>query len=253
MPSKKKTDSKLKTDAEPAPESEVIQTDTGALAPSVEIVRPMITAEQARIAWKEYQELKKVFLDPNLDYQVIQIYQAGKGMVKKPFIKKSGWRKLATAFNISVEIIKEDRKEHTIRDTAGKEIPYFVVEVTAKAVAMNGRYMQATGSCASNERTFSKLEHDIRATAETRAKNRAISDLIGGGEVSAEELEQQVQAKQNQCSVDHSNLPDKVVAAGSKNTGRHYHKCTKCNFWEWIDGGTAETAEEAEKAEELSS
>ena len=31
-------------------------------------------------------------------------------------------------------------------------------------------------------------EHDILATAETRAKNRAISDLVGGGSVSAEEI-----------------------------------------------------------------
>jgi hypothetical protein len=30
--------------------------------------------------------------------------------------------------------------------------------------------------------------HNLIATAETRAKNRAISDLVGGGEVSAEEL-----------------------------------------------------------------
>jgi len=32
-------------------------------------------------------------------------------------------------------------------------------------------------------------EHDVYALAHTRAKNRAIADLIGGGEVSAEEIE----------------------------------------------------------------
>ena len=32
------------------------------------------------------------------------------------------------------------------------------------------------------------MEHDVYATAHTRAKNRAISDLVGGGEVSAEEM-----------------------------------------------------------------
>jgi hypothetical protein len=45
------------------------------------------------------------------------------------------------------------------------------------------------GTCSTTERKFSKPEHDILAIAHTRAKNRAISDLIGLGEVSAEELE----------------------------------------------------------------
>jgi hypothetical protein len=45
------------------------------------------------------------------------------------------------------------------------------------------------GACASNERRFAHLDHDVRATAHTRGKNRAIADLVGGGEVSAEELE----------------------------------------------------------------
>ena len=36
---------------------------------------------------------------------------------------------------------------------------------------------------------FSNPENDVRGTAHTRAKNRAISDLIGAGEVSAEEID----------------------------------------------------------------
>ena len=36
---------------------------------------------------------------------------------------------------------------------------------------------------------FTHAEHDIISTAHTRAKNRAISDIIGTGEVSAEEME----------------------------------------------------------------
>lgn len=215
------------------------------------IVAPMVSAEEAKKAWLAYQELKKAFLDPNLDYQVIQTYQAGKGMVKKPFIKKSGWRKLATAFNLSVEIVKEERRDYEFMEYKDRKTGVvtikagFVVEITAKAIATNGRYMHATGSCASNEREFSKLEHDLRATAETRAKNRAISDLIGGGDVSAEELEQQTIAKQNTCPVDHSNLPDLVVGEGSTNSGRHYHKCTKCNYWKWIDQAKETTQQDA--------
>ena len=35
---------------------------------------------------------------------------------------------------------------------------------------------------------FNNAEHDVLTTAHTRAKSRAIADLVGGGEVSAEEL-----------------------------------------------------------------
>jgi hypothetical protein len=53
----------------------------------------------------------------------------------------------------------------------------------------------ADGYCSADESRFKnakgrqKIENDLRATATTRAKNRAISDLVGMGEVSAEEVE----------------------------------------------------------------
>ena len=91
-------------------ETAIVTKDEGLINSA--IVQPMVSAEQAKKAWVAYQELKKAFLDPNIDYQVINVFVRGKGMIKKPFIKKSGWRKLATAFNLSVEIIKEERKEY---------------------------------------------------------------------------------------------------------------------------------------------
>jgi hypothetical protein len=38
--------------------------------------------------------------------------------------------------------------------------------------------MESSASCSSNERDFNNLNHDVRATAQTRATNRSISDLI---------------------------------------------------------------------------
>ena len=134
------------------------------------------------------------------------------------FIKKSGFRKIATAFNVSVDIVAKERE---IREGV------LTWRVTARATAPNGKSVESIGSCASNESnhmekvadnlsqidahdhysrddddimkvegkwrrlrsTKAVKEHDILATAETRAKNRAISDLVGGGEVSAEELD----------------------------------------------------------------
>ena len=126
------------------------------------------------------------------------------------FITKSGWRKIATAFNVSVEATE---KEKVIEDGVVRW------RVTARAVAPNGKSATGMAMCGSNESNHMEFmakgneekpegdnifkvdghwrrlkdprevdEHNIYATAETRAKNRAISDLVGGGEVSAEEL-----------------------------------------------------------------
>jgi hypothetical protein len=67
-------------------------------------------------------------------------------------------------------------------------------EVWIRAVAPNGQYGDGDGYCSSEEKRFrswrgkQKLENDLRTTATTRAKNRAIADLVGMGEVSAEEI-----------------------------------------------------------------
>jgi hypothetical protein len=106
---------------------------------------------------------------------------------KLPFKKKSAWRKLATAFDLDVEIIRE----HVDRDPAGQPVRAAVI---ARAIAPSGRFQDGDGYCSTDEPRFQKpggrrkLENDLRATAATRAKNRAISDLLGTGEVSAEEI-----------------------------------------------------------------
>ena len=52
--------------------------------------------------------------------------------------------------------------------------------------------MEAVGACCSDEREKKlwrgKMENDCMTTAQTRATNRAVLDLLGGGDVSAEEM-----------------------------------------------------------------
>lgn len=122
-------------------------------------------------SFKAYQSACEKLLTP-LDYQVIQ---------GKQFKKKSAWRKLATAYCISTEI-KDERREEL--STGG-----FVYHFTVRAIANNGRYAEGVGSCSSDEKGLAKTEHNTRSIAETRSTNRAISNLIGAGEVSAEEVE----------------------------------------------------------------
>jgi len=133
------------------------------------LLKPIAPIDNIVEAYKEYNLLKSRLLSDN-DYQVIRW---------KKYIKKSGFRKLSTAFGISTQVVKEERLNFA---------EYFVYEITVRAIASNWRFTEACSSCASNERTFSHQENDTRATAQTRASNRAIADLIWSWEVSAEEI-----------------------------------------------------------------
>lgn len=134
------------------------------------IVMPAVTPEKAVEAFEAYQSLAKKIMTPD-DVQDIQ---------GKTFKKKSFWRKCQRFFNLSVEIKEEKREAYD---------GYFVYKFIARATAPNGAYMDGTGTCSSNEKGLLKTEHNTRAIAETRAKNRAISDLVAFGEVSAEEVD----------------------------------------------------------------
>jgi hypothetical protein len=99
----------------------------------------------------------------------------------RSFKKKSAWRKLARHFRVSVEIVKVER-DHI----AG----HFVAIVTARAVAPWGQSYEEIGACSTDEATGRRVISvaDAIATASTRASNRAVSNLIAMGEVSAEEI-----------------------------------------------------------------
>lgn len=155
-------------DTNPAPD---ICTSVELLPPvCMDIVRPAVTAIQAVAAWNEFQQLKRAIISKS-DLQRIQ---------GKDFIKKSGWRKFAQYFNLTDDIIQE------VREPIGNGDWVWTIKV--KCLAANGRYTIGVGKCSSDERKFAHAEHDTYATAHTRAKSRAISDMIAAGEVSAEEL-----------------------------------------------------------------
>ena len=139
------------------------------------IVMLPIPKEQIIRNFKEIQELKGSLIEESDKMQI-----GG-----HPYILKSGWRKLAFAFNVTDTIIKADREQELGKD-------YFVWRIQVRAIAPNGRTSTGIGACASNERKFAHEEHDVYAMAHTRAKNRAFSDILGLGEVSAEEMSSDV-------------------------------------------------------------
>ena len=132
---------------------------------------PLGSAQEARAAIQAYEALKSAIVQPD-DVQVIQ---------GRKFLKKSFWRRVAACFGLSLELVSEER---LILD--GR----LAYRATYRAIAPNGRTMDSDGMCSTAEQGHGGWpEHNVRATAHTRAKNRAISDLVGGGEVSAEEMQ----------------------------------------------------------------
>lgn len=100
----------------------------------------------------------------------------------RTFKKKSAWRKLARHFGISTTVVSVDQR------TVGE---HYVATVTVKASAPWGQSAEAAGACGGDEATGRRTITiaDAIATAETRATNRAVSNLIAMGEVSAEEMD----------------------------------------------------------------
>lgn len=146
------------------------------------IVMPATSIEGVRKWQKTFNEVKKALIDQEKDVELLEIFNKKKGKVEKiPFIKKSGWRKLATAFNLVDEIVYEEK--------ISEKPNVYTWKIVVRVTAPNGRSSMGVAMCSTKEFTNIRKEHDIYSTAHTRAKNRGISDLIGGGEVSYEEID----------------------------------------------------------------
>ena len=143
-------------------------TPTEAIIP---IVVPPLSPEEVLAHFNKIQDLKRRLISPETD--VVKI-------ANRPYILKSGWRKLAFAFNLKDEIVREEKEERPDGEV--------IYRIWTKVTAPNGRYVMAVGCASSKERKFTHEAHDPYALAHTRSKNRAISDIIGLGEVSAEEM-----------------------------------------------------------------
>ena len=172
--------------------------------------------ERAKNHWRLFEEAKREILGPS-DFVTVR----GE---RRP--RKSAFRKLALCFGVSDEIVghemrvveewvpeedlrdgdvileeregkvvrlaeegegEEKRKRREIVETKLYRVARKVFVVKARAT-WGGRTAENLGAVSSDERGFARSWHDPLATAATRAINRAISDMIAGGEVSAEEL-----------------------------------------------------------------
>lgn len=129
---------------------------------------PVFRGQQMTEAFLAYRELQKA-LDAGMPDQLMNI----RGKV---FRKKGYWRAIATAFNLNVSCVKEEAVE------TGWLVVY-------RAATPSGRFIDGDGACEHDEKGEGQdSEHNVRSHAHTRAFNRAVSNLVGFGEVSAEEI-----------------------------------------------------------------
>lgn len=164
------------------------------------IIRPAGTPEELAGALTDYKKMQET-LDRAMPDSIMVIQG-------KKFRKKSYWRGVKTAFNLKVECIIDERTD------LPNDWGYFV---TYRATAPNGSSADGDGACMASEKIVYKKEwikgkpkkildendnpvidkhktaenqtlHNVRGHAHTRGFNRAVSNLVGFGEVSAEEI-----------------------------------------------------------------
>lgn len=132
-------------------------------------------------AFKDYQELQRG-LDAAMPEALITIQ--GRVFRRKPY-----WRAVARAFNLSVEQVSEGNIGSM------DEKMQWGFSAVYRATAPNGAHADGDGACMAKEKYSQKkgwseaTVHNVRSMAHTRAFARAVSNLVGFGEVSAEEID----------------------------------------------------------------
>jgi hypothetical protein len=162
---------------------------------------PMFGARAMGDAFNAYQQLQRT-LDDAMPDQLLRL----DGRI---FRKKGYWRAVGTAFNLSIELVDERREIHGTFDDGHDNFGWLAVY---RATTPTGRSAIGDGACFALEKAarrdankwarlpWQATEHNVRSHAHTRAFNRAVSSLVGFGEVSAEELEREDDAQPGELS-----------------------------------------------------
>jgi len=201
---------------------------------------PLQSLDDMVTQFELYQQVCKAILTDD-DYGIVH---------NRRFRKRSGWTKLRRAFNVSVVILDEERFER------GEVWGYkFVVQASLP----NLRAEQADGLYSSDESEEIGLrptEHDVRARALTRAKNRATSDILGAGIMSAEEVDaghemERGQWKQRRPGGASAPPAAKTTIASLANESkRHWieREDARKGFWRWTRQDLALSSDEVHEA-----
>jgi len=175
-----------------------------------ESILPYFDVDEVMAAFVAYGKMQRALDGAMGD----QIQTLGSGGNAKRFHKMGYWRAMAMAYGVEVRL----ESERTYQDVDG-----LAVEVTYKAIAPDGRSAVGDGSCTAIEKQIYKKDwdgweaagkprggvwlvkddegnpviddigtidnaslHNVRGHAHTRAKNRAIGELLAFGEMGVE-------------------------------------------------------------------
>lgn len=138
------------------------------------VIRPAMELKDAKTMFEQFESIKTKILGS----------QDTSKISGKTFVNKTGWRKIKTMFGLSEEILNSRREKE--EDGAIR----WIYRVRVKH-DWTGIYADAEACCDTkepfaflNKQTGQlKPENMIMAMAQSRAFNRAISDLVGGGEL----------------------------------------------------------------------
>jgi len=184
-----------KKEKEEVIDGEIVEEDNTEKLSKADIVLP-VNIDGMKEAWKRFLQVKESLLDSDRVKYNKYGYLAKPDEAGKDFIVKSGWRKVATAFNLTIDQNIGTPNKVWGEDSEGKYYTWLFPISPIRVIAPNGRYVDSVGVCSSRKPFFSKKgdtridpsEEDIVLMAQTVGINRGISDMVGGGEVSGEEM-----------------------------------------------------------------
>ena len=150
------------------------------------LVAPVCSVQESVRIFKEFEKAKKGILSGS---DVLWIGSDGRPAIEgqgSPHIKRGGWRKLARFFGLSWDI---ENIEKLTMEQGG-----YMYKVRVKVWHPAGASVVSEGIATSRDAFFTKggkrdaPEENIIMKAETVGINRAISDILGSGDVSGEEV-----------------------------------------------------------------
>jgi len=151
------------------------------------LVAPVCSIEDSIRIFKAFEEAKRKILTKK---DIMWIGDDGAPTIEgqgTPYIKRSGWRKLARFFGLSWDIEKVEKMK---MENGG-----YMYMARVKVWHPAGASVVAEGVATSEDKFFTKggrreaNEGNVLMKAITVAINRGISDILGSGEVSGEETE----------------------------------------------------------------
>jgi hypothetical protein len=154
---------------------------TTALVPVPESKASPLSSAELIAAFNEYRDVQSA-LDRIMSDAIILLDG-------KAFRKKQYWRGIVVGYGASVECVSERREVFGTLPNGGENFAWIVMY---RATTKNGRSGTGDGACTAAEKSVGRMratEHNVRSHAHTRAFNRAVSNPVGFGEVSAEEIE----------------------------------------------------------------